>query len=161
MGDGGEVGGAPLIKVSNELEGEVGQFVTVCRQDEGAGGRQPQGRPIKGPENPTARRHAVLRASREAAPHAMPKRALFLCFAAPRVALHEVSSDALAAFGAVTVPEKLLGLKFRNDEISKRFVDEKIIIVTPRIKYFQLVRILKVIPSGISGTSSIFCHFTA
>lgn len=42
MRDGGEVGCTPFIKVSNELEGEVRQLVTVCRQDEGAGGRKTQ-----------------------------------------------------------------------------------------------------------------------
>lgn len=33
--DGGEVGRAPLVKVSNELEGEVRQLVAVGGQDEG------------------------------------------------------------------------------------------------------------------------------
>lgn len=42
VGDGGEVGCAPFIKVGDELEGEVGQLVTVRGQDEGAGGRQSQ-----------------------------------------------------------------------------------------------------------------------
>ncbi len=42
MGDGGEVGSAPFIKVSDELEGEVGQLVTVCGQHKGAGGWEPQ-----------------------------------------------------------------------------------------------------------------------
>lgn len=111
MRDGGEVGRAPFIKVSDELEGEVGQLVTVRGQDEGAGGREPQRRPVEGPENPTARCHAVLGAPREAAPHAVPKGALFLRLTAPRVALDQVSANALAAFGTVTVPKQLFGLK--------------------------------------------------
>lgn len=41
MRDGGEVWCAPFIKVGDELEGEVGQLVTVSGQDEGAGGREP------------------------------------------------------------------------------------------------------------------------
>lgn len=40
MGDGGEVGRAPFIEVSDELEGEVGQLVAVGGQDEGARGRE-------------------------------------------------------------------------------------------------------------------------
>ena len=108
--DGGEVGRAPFIKVSDELEGEVGQLVTVRGQDEGAGGREPQRRPVEGPEDPAAGRNAVLGAPREAAPHAVPQGALFLRLAAPRVALDQVSSDALAAFGTVAVPEQLFGL---------------------------------------------------
>ena len=54
MRDGGEVGCAPFVKVSDELEGEVGQLVTVCGQDERAGGRQPQRGPVEGPKNSTA-----------------------------------------------------------------------------------------------------------
>lgn len=42
MRDGGEVGCAPLIKVSNDLEGQVGELMTVCGQNEGAGGWKPQ-----------------------------------------------------------------------------------------------------------------------
>lgn len=34
MRDGGEVGCAPFIKVSDELEGEVRQLATICGQDE-------------------------------------------------------------------------------------------------------------------------------
>ena len=111
MRDGGEVGCAPFVEVGDELEREVGQLVAVCGQDEGAGGREPQRCPVEGPENPTARRHAVLRAPREAAPHAVPKGALLLRLAAPRVTLDQVSPDALAAFGTVSVPEQLFGLK--------------------------------------------------
>lgn len=54
MRDGGEVGCAPFIEVGNELEGEVRQLVTVGGQDEGAGGREPQRRPVEGPEDATA-----------------------------------------------------------------------------------------------------------
>lgn len=111
MRDGGEVGCAPFIKVGDELEREVRQLVAVCGQDEGAGGREAQRCPIEGPENPTARCHTVLGTPRKAAPHAVPQGALFLCLAAPRVALDQVSSNALAAFGAVTVPKQLFGLK--------------------------------------------------
>lgn len=42
MRDGGEVGCAPFVKVSDELEGEVRQLVTVCGQYERAGGWEPQ-----------------------------------------------------------------------------------------------------------------------
>ena len=111
VGDGGEVGCAPLVEVSDELEGEVGQLVTVGRQDEGAGGRQPQRRPIEGPEDPPARGHAVLRASSKTASNPVAQGALLLRLAAPRVALDQVPSDALAALGAVAVPKQLLGLK--------------------------------------------------
>lgn len=111
MGDGGEVGCAPFIKVSDELEGEVRQLVTVRGQHEGAGGREPQRRPIEGPENPSTRCHTVLGAPRKAAPHSVPQGALLLCLTAPRVALDQVSSNALAAFGTVTVPKQLFGLK--------------------------------------------------
>lgn len=71
MRDGGEVGCTPFIKVSDELEGEVRQLVTVCGQDEGAGGREPQRSPIEGPENPPTRCHTVLGAPRKAAPHSV------------------------------------------------------------------------------------------
>ena len=111
MRDGGEVGCAPFIKVRDELEGEVGQLVTVCGQDEGAGGREPQRRPVKGPENPAARRHTVLGAPCEAASHPVVQGALFLCLTAPRVALDQVSSNALAALGTVAIPKQLFGLK--------------------------------------------------
>lgn len=111
VGDGGEVGRAPFVEVGDELEGEVGQLVAVCGQDEGAGGREPQRRPVKGPEDPAAGRHAVLGAPREAAPHAVPEGALLLGLTAPRVALDQVPPDALAAFGAVSVPKQLFGLK--------------------------------------------------
>lgn len=114
MGDGGEVGRAPFVKVGDELEGEVGQLVAVGGQDKGAGGREPQRRPVEGPEDAAARRHAVLQAPRETAPHAVPQGALFLSLAAPGVALDQVPSDALAAFGAVAVPEQLFGLKINN-----------------------------------------------
>lgn len=72
MGDGGEVGCAPFIKVSDELEGEVRQLVTVRGQHEGAGGRESQRRPVEGPENPTARCHTVLGPPGKAAPHSVP-----------------------------------------------------------------------------------------
>lgn len=54
MRDGGEVGCAPFVKVGNELEGEIGQLVAVCGQDEGARGREAQRSPIKGPEDAAA-----------------------------------------------------------------------------------------------------------
>lgn len=54
MRDSGEVRRAPFIEVGDELEGEVRQLVTVGGQDEGAGGRQPQRRPIEGSEDATA-----------------------------------------------------------------------------------------------------------
>lgn len=114
MRDGREVGCAPFVKVSDELEGEVGQLVAVCGQDEGAGGREPQRRPIEGPENPAARGHAVLRAPCKATPHAVPQGALFLRLTASRVALDQVPPDALAAFRTVAVPKQLLGLKQRG-----------------------------------------------
>lgn len=114
MRDGGEVGRAPFIEVSDELEGEVGQLAAVCGQDEGAGGRETQRRPVKGPEDAAARCHAVLRAPREAAPDPESQSALFLCLAAPRVALDQVPPDALAALGAVVVPEQLFGLKAKH-----------------------------------------------
>jgi len=109
--DGGEVGCGPFIEVSDELEGEVGQLMAVRGQDEGAGGREPQRRPVEGPENAAAGRHAVLGAPRKAAPHPVAQGALFLGLTAPRVALDQVSADALAALGAVTVPKQLFGLK--------------------------------------------------
>lgn len=111
MRDGGEVGRAPFIKVSDELEGEVGQLVTVCGQDEGAGGWEPQRCPIESPEDSTARCHTVLGAPCKATPHSIPQGALFFCLTAPWVALDQVSSDALAAFGTVAVPKQLFGLK--------------------------------------------------
>lgn len=111
MRDGGEVGRAPFIKVGNELEREVGQLVTVCGQDEGARGRQSQRCPVECPEHSAARCHAVLGAAGKAAPNPVPEGALLLCLASPWIALDQVSSDALAAFGAVGVPKKLLGLK--------------------------------------------------
>lgn len=40
MRDRGEVGCAPFIKISDELEGEIRQLVAVCGQDEGARGRE-------------------------------------------------------------------------------------------------------------------------
>lgn len=114
MRDGGEVGCAPLVKVGDELEGEVRQLVTVCGQDKGARGRKTQRCPIKRPEDPAARRHTVLRASSEAASNPVSKRALLLHLAASRVTLDQVSSNALAAFGAVVVPEQLFGLKYNR-----------------------------------------------
>lgn len=111
VGNGGEVGRAPFVEVSDELEGEVGQLATVSGQDEGAGGREPQRCPVEGPEDPPAGRHAVLGAPREAATHPVPQGALLLGLAAPRVALDQVPSDALAAFGAIVVPKQLFGLK--------------------------------------------------
>lgn len=111
MRDGGQVGRAPFVKVSDELEGEVGQLVTVCGQDEGARGRQTQRRPVEGPEDPAPGHHAVLGAPRKAAAYAVPEGALLLGLAASRVALDQVPTDALAAFGAVTVPEQLFGLE--------------------------------------------------
>lgn len=119
VGDGGEVGRAPLIKVGDELEGEVGQLVAVGGQDEGAGGGKAQRRAVEGPEDAAARAHAVLGASREAAPHAVAERALLLRLAAPGVTLDQVSADAAAALGAVGVPEQLLGLKGSRAEASK------------------------------------------
>ncbi len=110
MRDCGEVWCTPFIKVSDELKREVGQLVTVCGQDEGAGGWKPQRRPIKSPEDATARCHTVLGATRKAAPHTMAKGALLLCLTAAWVTLDQVSSDALAAFGAVTVPKQLFRL---------------------------------------------------
>lgn len=110
--DGGEVGRAPFVEVSDELEGEVGQLAAVCGQDEGAGGRQPQRCPVKCLKDSSAWCHAVLRAPREAATHSIPQSALLLRLTAPRVALDQVSSDALATFGAVAVPEQLLGLEY-------------------------------------------------
>ena len=65
VGDGGEVGRAPLIKVGDELEGEVGQLVTVCGKDEGAGGREAERSTVECPENPPARGNAVLGTSSE------------------------------------------------------------------------------------------------
>ena len=109
--DGGEVGRAPFVEVGDELEGEVGQLVTVGGQDEGARGREPQRRPVEGSEDAAARGHAVLGTSRETAPHPEPQGALLLGLAAPRVTLDQVPSDALAAFGTVAVPKQLFGLK--------------------------------------------------
>lgn len=42
MRNGGEVGRAPFIKVSNELKGKVGQLVAVCGKDKGARGWKTQ-----------------------------------------------------------------------------------------------------------------------
>lgn len=53
----------------------------------------------------------MLGAAGKAAPNPVPEGALLLCLASPWIALDQVSSDALAAFGAVGVPKKLLGLK--------------------------------------------------
>lgn len=79
--------------------------MAVGGQHEGAGGRQAEGRPVKGPEDTATGRHAVLRALGEAAAHAMAQGALLLGLAAARVALDEVAADALAALGAVAIPE--------------------------------------------------------
>lgn len=114
VGNGGEVGRAPFVKVGDELEGEVGQLVAVGGQNEGAGGRKTKRRPVKGPENPAARGDAVLRAPNEAASDAVAQGALFFRLTAPRVALNQVPTDALAALGTVAVPEKLFGLKTKK-----------------------------------------------
>lgn len=53
MGDGGEVGGAPLVEVGDELEGQIWEFVTVCGQDKGAGGGESQRGAVEGPEHAT------------------------------------------------------------------------------------------------------------
>lgn len=111
MRDGGQVGCAPFVKVSDELEGEVGQLVAVCGQDEGARSRETQRRSIEGPEDPAPGHHAVLGAPCKASAYAVPESALLLGLAASRVALDQVPTDALAAFGAVTVPEQLFGLE--------------------------------------------------
>lgn len=110
MRDGGEVGRAPLVEVGDELEGELGQLVADGGEDEGAGGREAQGGAVEGAEDAPARCHAVLASAGEAAPDAVAKGALLLRLAAPRVALDQVPPDALAALGAVAVPEELLGL---------------------------------------------------
>lgn len=113
MGDGGEVWRAPFIKVGDELKGEVRKLVAVCGQDEGAGGWKAQGRPIEGPEYASSGPNAVLGAAHNTTTHAVAERTLFLCLAASRVALHQIATDAVAAFGAVAVPEQLFGLKRR------------------------------------------------
>lgn len=79
--------------------------MAVGGQHEGAGGRQAQGRPVKGPEDAAAGCHAVLRAPGKAAAHTMVQGTLLLGLAAARVALDEVAADALAALGAVAIPE--------------------------------------------------------
>lgn len=113
MGDGGEVWRAPFIKVGDELKGEVRKLVAVCGQDEGAGGWKAQGRPVEGPENASSGPNAVLGAAHNTTTHAVAERTLFLCLAASRVALDQIPTDAVAAFGAVAVPEQLFGLKRR------------------------------------------------
>lgn len=118
MGDGGEVGRAPLVEVGDELEGEVGELLAVGGQHEGAGGGKAQGGAVEGPEDAAARAHAVLRAPQEAAAHAVPERALLLRLAASGVTLDQVPADAVAALGAVAAPEELLGLR---EEPSERF----------------------------------------
>lgn len=116
VGDGGEVWRAPFIKVGDELKGEVRKLVAVCGQDEGAGGRKAQGRPVEGPENASSGPDAVLGAAHNATTHAVAERTLFLCLAASRVALDQIPTDAVAAFGAVAVPEQLFGLKPRKSK---------------------------------------------
>lgn len=56
----------------------------------------------------------MLQASCEAAAHSISEGALFLCLTAPGVTLDQVSADAVAALGTVTVPEQLFGLEQRR-----------------------------------------------
>lgn len=115
VGDGGQVGRAPLIKVGDELEGEVGKLVAVGGQDEGAGGGKAQRGAVEGAEDAAARAHAQLGAAQEAAAHAVAERTLLLRLAASGVTLDQVPADAAAAFGAVAVPEELIGLRGRRE----------------------------------------------
>lgn len=130
MGDGGEVRRAPFIKVGDELKGEVRELVAVCGQDEGAGGRKAQGRPVEGPENASSGPNAVLGASHNTTTHAVAERTLFLGLAATRVALDQIPTDAVAAFGAVAVPEQLFGLKRRKSKPMKGFPERLLTFVS-------------------------------
>lgn len=114
VGDGGEVGSAPLVEVGDELEGELRKLVADGGQDKRAGGRQAKGGTIKGAEDPATRGDAVLVAARKAAPDTVAQCTLFLCLAATWVTLNQVPANALAALGAVAVPEQLLGLCLRK-----------------------------------------------
>lgn len=110
-GDDGEVGRGPLVKVDDELEGEVRQLLADGGEDEGTVGGEAEEGPVKGAEDAAACCQAEGALGAEAAADAIAQGALLVRLAVPRVALDEVAPEAAAPAGAVPVPEELLGLK--------------------------------------------------
>lgn len=110
-GDDGEVGRGPLVKIDDELEGEVGQLLADGGEDEGAVGGEAEEGPIEGTEDAATCRQAEGAPGAEAATDTIAQGALLVRLAVPWVALDEVAPEAAAPAGAVSIPEELLGLK--------------------------------------------------
>lgn len=77
-GDDGEVGRGPLVKVDDELEGEVGQLLADGGEDKGAVGGEAEEGPVEGAEDAAACREAEGAPGAEAAPDAVAQGALLV-----------------------------------------------------------------------------------